>query len=133
MGSGPLIVLDTHVWIWWVDHAGRLSPSARRAIDHASRIGISAISLWEVGSLTERGRIRTSRSTLEWLEAGLSLPRVELLPLTPAVAATAVRLGGTALGDPADRIIAATALEMKAPLVTKDERLHGLPQLEVIW
>ena len=133
MGGGPLIVLDTHVWIWWVDHAGRLSATAKRAIDHASRIGISAISLWEVGSLTERGRIRTSRSTLEWLEAGLSLPRVELLPLTPAIAATAARIGGAISGDPADRLIAATSLEMKAPLVTKDQRLHGLPQLEVIW
>lgn len=110
-----------------------MSAEARRAVERADRIGIAAISLWELAGLVERQRIRLPRSAQEWIEAAISLPRVDLLPITPAIAATAARIGGAISGDPADRLIAATALEMKAPLVTKDEQLHGLPQLEVIW
>ncbi|MEK7477382.1 MAG: type II toxin-antitoxin system VapC family toxin [Candidatus Coatesbacteria bacterium] len=133
MGGGPLIVLDTHAWFWWMNEPRRLSAEARRAVERSSRIGIAAISLWELAGLIERQRIRVPRSAQEWIESALSIPGVELLPITPAIAATAARIGGAIPGDPADRLIAATALEMKAPLVTRDERLHGLPHLEVIW
>jgi len=133
MGGRLLIVLDTHVWIWSEDAPQRLGRDAARAIRVADRIGIPAISCYEVAVLAERGRIKLDRPVTEWIGEALARPRVELLPLTPGIAVWAARLGGTVSSDPVDRIIAATALEMKAPLVTKDERLHGLPQLEVVW
>ena len=133
MGGRPLIILDTHAMFWWLDRPRRLGPEAQQAIRHADRIGIASISLWEFAGQVERGRIRLPRPALEWIEAALSFPRVELLPLTPAIAVTAARMGSAIPGDPADRLIAATAIEMHAPLVTKDTRLHGIPTLQAIW
>ena len=118
-----MIILDTHAWIWWVSDPGRLGRKATRVIRSARALGVAAISCWEVATLVEKGRIRLDRSPLDWIEEALALPRVELFPLTPAVAVRAAQLGPAFPGDPADRLIAATALIQSAPLVTKEVRV----------
>ena len=128
-----MILLDTHAWIWWVSDAGRLGKKAARAIRSARAIGIAAVSCWEFATLVEKGWVSLDRSPLDWIEASLALPGVELLPLTPAVAVRAAQLGPVFPGDLADRLIAATALIQSASLVTKDERLHEVPFLPTIW
>lgn len=117
-----MIVLDTHAWIWWVSKPSNLSRAAKSRIQNESRIGVSAISCLEVAMLVHKGRITLDRATLEWLEAALAMPKVELFPLTPEVAVTATNLGKEFPGDPADRIITATALVESAVLVTKSSR-----------
>jgi PIN domain nuclease of toxin-antitoxin system len=67
------------------------------------------------------------------LEQALSLPKVELLPLTPQIAVKATQLGNDFPGDPADRVIAATSLVESAPLVTKDFEVHDSGAVAVIW
>jgi PIN domain nuclease of toxin-antitoxin system len=128
-----LILLDTHAWIWWVSDPDRLGKKAARAIRSSRSLGIAAISCWEVATLVEKGRIRLDRSPLDWIEDSLRLPGVELFPLTPAVAVRAAQLGPDFPGDPADRLIAATALVQSAPLVTKDERLRDIAMLPTVW
>ncbi len=128
-----MIILDTHAWIWWVSEPGRLGKKAARAVRSARSLGVAAISCWEVAALHEKGRIRLDRSPLDWIEESLALPGVELLPLTPAVAVRAAQLGPAFPGDPADRLIAATALVQSASLVTKDERLQAVAFLPTIW
>ncbi len=128
-----MIVLDTHAWIWWVAGPARLSGAAKRAIEKARMRGVCAISVWEVAVLIERGRLVLDREVTDWVRDALALPGVELLPLTPEIALAA---GGAVLelhGDPADRMIAATALAHRARLVTKDERLRALRTLDTVW
>jgi len=128
-----LIVLDTHAWIWWVADPARLSSAAKRAIEKARVRGVCAISVWELAVLIERGRLVLDREVTDWVRDALALPGVELLPLTPEIALAA---GGAVLelhGDPADRMIAATALAHRARLVTKDERLRVVRTLDTVW
>ena len=134
-----MIVLDTHAWIWWVADPARLSSAARKAIERERVRGVCAISVWEVAMLVARGRLVLDRDVAEWVREALAEPGTELLPLSPEVALTA---GGAAAesvaslelqGDPADRMIAATAWVHRARLVTKDERLHSVQALETVW
>ena len=121
--SDPLL-LDTHVWIWLVDGARRkLSTSTVEALRQAgreSRVWVSAISVWEVATLEAKGRVSLSMDCRAWVEAGLKAPGVRFAELTPSIAIESTRLPGAFHGDPADRILVATARELKATLVTRD-------------
>ena len=128
-----MIVLDTHAWIWWVSAPDALSRPARRGIEAARYIGVPAICCMEVATLVSRGRIELDRPTLRWLEDALDEPHIDLLPLTPAVAAVAADLGPGFPGDPADRLIAATALLQSATLVTKDQRIRSCERVRTLW
>jgi PIN domain nuclease of toxin-antitoxin system len=128
-----VIVLDTHTWIWWVSDSSRLSKAARRQIDKARIVGIPAICCLEVAVLAARRRISLDRPTIVWLSDALEQPRVELLPLSPAIAARAADLPASLPGDLADRLIVATAVVESAPLVTRDERLHAFQEISAIW
>jgi PIN domain nuclease of toxin-antitoxin system len=128
-----VIVLDTHAWLWWVSGDSSLSRRADREVRSAKRIGVSAVSCLEVAVAEARGRIVLDRPPLLWLEQALSLPRVELLALGPAVAVRASRLGRDFPGDPADRVIVATAMLESATLVTRDGRIRGWRGVETVW
>jgi PIN domain nuclease of toxin-antitoxin system len=128
-----LIVLDTHAWIFLADDAKRLGKNARRVIAKATRIGLASVSLWELALLVEKKRLSLDRELLPWMQDALADPRLELLPLTPAVVAAAHQLRGALDGDPGDRIITATALVEGATLVTKDARIAGSGIVPTTW
>lgn len=121
-----MIVLDTHALIWAVEGDGRLGASASRLIEETvqtDRLGVSAITPWEVALLVERGRLRLGRELSGWLEDVLALPGVSLVPIEPAIAIDSVRLPGDFHADPADRFIVATARHLDAPLLTADRKI----------
>lgn len=126
-----MIVLDTHAWIWWLSQPSSLSRKARARIDQASALGVPAISLWEVAMLVARGRIELLRDIGDWLEAATSAPKIEVLALTPAIAAKASQID--LHGDPADRLIVATAIVHGSPVVTKDERIRRFDRVDAVW
>jgi PIN domain nuclease of toxin-antitoxin system len=128
-----LIVLDTHAWLWWVSDPEKLSRAASRRIAAADAIGVAAVSCFEVAAAVAKGRIGLDRDTLEWIEQALALPKVELLSLTPAVAVKATQLGRSFPGDPADRLIVASALLASASLITKDEKIRAYPAVDAVW
>lgn len=128
-----MIVLDTHALLWWVSRPAALGSKGRRAVDAADRLGVSAISFWEIATLVRKGRLELDRPLAEWIGGALALPRLEELPVTSGIAARAGAFGDDFQGDPADRLIAATALSLNAPLVTKDERLRHSPLLQTLW
>jgi PIN domain nuclease of toxin-antitoxin system len=128
-----LIVLDTHAWIWWTGSPGRLSARARAAVEAADALGVSAISVWELATLVAKKRLELDRDVLAWARQALALPRVSLLPLTPEIAVASCTLPAAFPGDPADRIIVATARESAAAVVSRDARFRELPELKTIW
>ena len=121
-----MILLDTHVLVWAVDGDKRLGAKAARAIDDArrsARIGISAITPWEIALLAEKGRLRLALDVGAWLDAVLDVQGVDLLPLEPTIAVGSVRLPGNFHKDPADRLIIATARHWRVPLATADRAI----------
>jgi PIN domain nuclease of toxin-antitoxin system len=128
-----MIALDTHAWIWLASSPSKLSRKARSACSSAEALLVSAISVWEVAMLVAKARLVLDRDVEIWIRQALALPKVRLEPLTPIIAVRATRLASAFPGDPADRIIAATALEHAAPLVTRDERLRAQSTLRTIW
>ncbi len=128
-----MTILDTHAWIWSVSEPARLGRGARRVLERARRVGVPAICCLEVAALAARGRITLDRPPLEWLQDALGMPRVELIALSPAVAVKAAGLPSSFPGDPADRLIVATALVEAGTLVTKDERIQRSSLVPTVW
>ena len=112
-----MIILDTHIWVWWVHGDERLTRLQAEAIEanEASIIGVSAISCWEVAKLVEYSRLVLPFDLREWFEQALSYPGVQLIELTPEIAIASTQLPGEFHRDPADQIIAATAMVNKCP------------------
>jgi PIN domain nuclease of toxin-antitoxin system len=127
------LLLDTHVLHWWSAEPERVSPDAAKALEEADELAVCAITWFELAWLAEHERIVLSIPMRSWLEQ-LS-GHVRTAPLTPAIAATAVGLPSSFPGDPADRLIYATAVEHGWRLVTKDERLreHPHPRRPALW
>jgi PIN domain nuclease of toxin-antitoxin system len=84
---------------------------------------ISPISIWEIGMLVEKNRISIEMDVLDWVEQSLEGSGTKLVPISPRVAIQSSRLPGIIHGDPADRILVATAFEENAVLVTCDRQL----------
>ena len=120
------LLLDTHIWIWLMNEDQIFSPSFRSTVDRISDQGgilISPISIWEVGMLVEKKRISIDMDCMDWVQKALSAPGVSIAPITPRIAIQSCRLPGHIHGDPADRLLLATAHEENAVLVTCDEKL----------
>lgn len=129
------LLLDTHAWVWWTTRPAKLSRTQRAAIertlkDSDSVLLISIISCWEVALLCQRGKLRFTIPTEQWLQEASSVPGVEVVPLTLPIVTTAARLVG--LKDPADMIIVATAQEQRVRLLTNDTRISGANLVPVV-
>jgi PIN domain nuclease of toxin-antitoxin system len=137
VGVGTVILLDTHALVWWLADPDRLPRKARARLDRPVTDGeplrASSISAWEVAMLVARGRLTLTMDVGAWIAAAESLPQLEFVPVDNAIALRAVALPEAFGRDPADRIIAATALGLGATLVTGDRRLRGHPPLRTLW
>jgi PIN domain nuclease of toxin-antitoxin system len=128
-----LIVLDTHVWVWWLAKPQRMAKKCARTIERASRIGVPSICAWEVAMKAHTGRLKFDRPYDIWIEEALTQDsRIELLPLLPRIAIEAVQLSWDH-PDPADRFIVATARVHGAPLMTSDARMHDSRLVCCVW
>ena len=129
-----MIVLDTHIWVWWVHDETKLTNAQLEIIkaNENDGIGISAISLWEIAKLVESKRLILPCPTLEWFRQALSYPGVRILDLTPEIALESTQLPGEFHRDPADQIIVATARLKDCPLITSDEKIIHYSHVESI-
>ena len=128
-----MIILDTHIWVWWVHDDARLPDSYRAHIqaNESRGLGISIISCWEVAKLVEYGRLALPFPIAEWLDQSLAYPGIHLLDLTPRIVVESTQLPGAFHRDPADQLIVATARVYNLPLVTFDDRIRAYPHVNV--
>ena len=119
-----MIVLDTHIWIWWVNDSPRLTEQHKKWIQdyQAQGLGISIISCWEVAKLVEKNRLVLSIPVGEWLQTALAYPGVQLLNLSVPIVVQSTQLTEFH-NDPADQIITATAKVYDCLLLTADAKV----------
>lgn len=130
-----MILLDTHIFLWWVVQPDRLTTPQWEAIrsNESDSLGVSAITCWEVAKLVQLGRIELGRDVDEWLAVALTYPGMRLLPLTPRIAVASTQLPDGFRSDPADEILVATARLRNCPLVTSDRKLRDYPHVTSIY
>jgi PIN domain nuclease of toxin-antitoxin system len=129
-----MILLDTHIWVWWVDDNQQLVDRSRHLIQDNVHNGleVSAISCWEVAKLVQYGRLELACPLEEWMEQALAYPGVQLIELTPRIAVESTKLPGSFHHDPADQIIVATARVYDIPLLTVDNRMLQYPHVRTL-
>lgn len=127
------LLLDSHVLHWWAAEPERLSPAAAAAVEGADELAVASISWFELAWLARHDRIVVGVPIRTWLE-GLAAS-VRTFGTTPAIADAAVSLPASFPGDPADRLIFATAIEHGLRLVTKDRRIrsHRHARAVALW
>ncbi len=129
-----MILLDTHIWIWWVGGSASLAPRHAQLIaQHADAgIGVSVISCWETAMLIARERLVVDRPARQWIDDALAYPGVRLVELTPQIAVESTQLPAEFHRDPADRILVATANALHCALLTADARIVSYPHVQAI-
>jgi len=135
MGRGALIILDTHALIYDALTPARLSARARKAIALAAAersLACSDISLWEIAMLIARKRLDPAMDARQFLDDMIAARDVQVLPITTQIAVLS-QSDIFSHGDPADRLIAATARFYRASLVTSDAKLRKLREITTIW
>lgn len=129
-----MILLDTHVWIWWVHEDSvhwDLMDSLAYEHDDGEELVVSVISCWEVAKLVERGRLDLKMSVNAWLNGALGLSGIGFIHLSPRIAAEACSLPGDFHRDPADQIIVATSRVHDIRLATADEKIRRYPHVRL--
>jgi PIN domain nuclease of toxin-antitoxin system len=136
MPSADTILIDTHVLLWWQAGGERLSRRATAQLSGAQRVAISTITCWEVAMLLGKDRIALDRPVRAWINDWATTTRATMIDVSADIAVSAAELPDFH-GDPADRLIYATALAHGLPLISKDERLRTYARsardLTVIW
>jgi PIN domain nuclease of toxin-antitoxin system len=125
-----MLLFDTCALIFDALEPKRLSAKTRARIEREAAegaIAVSDISLWEVAMLVGRGRLDPGTDAATFCRLALRARNIAVLPITVEIAARSASL--SIHGDPADRLIAATAIEHDAPLVTTDELLLACADL----
>lgn len=131
-----MIVLDTHAWIWLIDSPERLGNAAAKAIQAARRkkaVYISSISVWEIYMLCAHGRLRFAVEPQVWIARCERIAFLKFLPVDNEIARLAVQLPSPFHLDPADRLIAAAARFLGAPLASCDARIRTYPHVRSVW
>jgi len=138
MGSVIVIVVDTHVLVWWASGSfNQLSKRAKSCLVQAEKVDggivVSAISAWEIAILVSKGRLNLAMNVDDWLGTAAALPGVQFSPIDRHTAVQSVHLPEPFHRDPADRIIVSTARILNLPLVTSDSNIRNYSHVKSIW
>jgi len=131
-----MILLDTHILIWLALSPNHLSERAQHATTigrQRKQLAISDISLWEIAMLIDKKRIRVEGDCTSFLNLLIEGYRLHIYPISPEIAAMTSNLPPNLNNDPADRIIAATAMVKELTLITADRNLRQASELKTLW
>lgn len=132
-----MIILDTHVLVWWVNGSGLLSSKASKAIQETlaqkREVVISSITAWEIAMLIKKGRLILSMDVESWLNEVSQIDGVRFMPVDNEIGIKSTMLPGEFHKDPADRMIVATARKLALPIVTADEKISQYTYVKTIW
>ena len=132
-----MIIIDTHILVWWVSGDQSLSKSAYQAINDTlasdREVIVSCISAWEISMLIEKGRLVLSMDVASWLDHVSQINGVRFMPIDNEIGVKATMLPGEFHKDPADRMIVATARKLAVPLVTADAKMIQYEHVKTIW
>lgn len=121
------LLLDTHIWLWYAEGDGeQLRPRSVQRLDEARAADgllVSAISVWEIGMQSQKGRIQLSMPLRDWLAKALGASGISLLALDADTAAESTLLPGAPHADPADRFLIAAARTKRLILATRDREI----------
>lgn len=128
-----MIILDTHIWVWWVQNDSRLTKQQRQWLQdyESDGLGVSILSCWEVATLVEKQRLLLPLVIDKWLEVALAYPGVQLLNLSLPIVIDSTQLGGFH-SDPFDQLIVATARFYNCPLLTADTKILNYPDVQTL-
>lgn len=121
------VLLDTHVWLWWLLGSARLETRERAALDRlaaGAKLRLAAVSLWEAQMLHAKGRLVLDRPFDVWVREAAGAAVIEIVPLDVEVVIAVDGLPASFHGDPADRLIVATARARRVPLATYDRAIR---------
>lgn len=120
-----MILLDTHVWIWWINEPTKLDPATVAYLDNLppATVHISVISCWEVAKLVEKNRLTLPVTLTDWFELAIDRTGVTTISLEREIIVDACNLPGTFHADPADQLIVSTSRIKQLPLVTADGKI----------
>lgn len=128
-----VVLLDTHVVLWLGMEPKRVSRPGLRAFENAERRLLADISLRELAWLHENGRVDLERDPSSWLSDAIDAFDLEIVPISPAIAQRSTRIAQIFHGDPADQLIAATAIELDVALITADDTLRKSNAVRCVW
>ncbi|RLA44380.1 MAG: VapC toxin family PIN domain ribonuclease [Gammaproteobacteria bacterium] len=132
-----MVVVDTHVLVWWVSGDKSLSKPASKAIKGAlvsgSEVVISSISAWEIAMLIEKERLTLTMDVDSWLDEVAQIDGVRFMPIDNEITVKSTMLPGKFHKDPADRMIVATARKLAVPLITADNKIRAYKHVKTIW
>lgn len=121
-----MILLDTQILIWFSQGDVRLREAARTIVSDETASGdvaVSTISFWEASMLVQKDRLSLGMDIVEWVAAVMRQPAIRIEPISPIIAVDAGQLPGDIHGDPADRLIVATARNLACPVLTTDRKI----------
>ncbi|MFN2266709.1 MAG: type II toxin-antitoxin system VapC family toxin [Desulfonatronovibrio sp.] len=131
-----MIILDTHVWLWWLHNPNMLSNAASQRIKKEEKLGgirVSAISVWEIAVKVQIKKLTLPMDIEAWYSSASSYPGLTIEPLDPSDAIESTRLPGSFHKDPADRIIVAFSRRYGTPLVTRDQKILDYDHVQTLW
>lgn len=119
------MLLDTHVWVWAVDDdRRRLGPKTRRLLARVTgKRYLSSMSVFEVAALHTADRLQFTRPLESWVRESIDRGQLRVVMVSPGTAVDAGLIPASAIPDPIDRLLIATARELDVPLVTRDRPL----------
>ena len=126
-----MIILDTHIWIWWVTNSTLLKKKFRYLIEKED-VAINVISCWEVAKSVEKNKIQFNISVDQWLKEAIEDYSITIIPLDIAIIVESTRLPGKFHKDPADQLIVASARVYDIQLLTADEKILKYPFVKLL-
>ncbi len=131
-----MILLDTHIWRWWLHTPEQLSERGRTLLtigENQNALIVSAISVWEIAVKHSNGKLPLPLPVNEWFALAKTRPGITIEPLDPLDAIASTQLPGDFHKDPADRIIVAIAYRRNIELMTCDQKILNYPHVKTLW